>query len=60
MPVWGERFNEVPVEGPAREKMIKDRIEKMLAYLQSIQIQRPNRSSKPDPESGFESVPERI
>ena len=46
MPVWGERFNEVPVEGPAREKMIKDRIEKMLAYLQSIQIQRPNRSSK--------------
>jgi mono/diheme cytochrome c family protein len=37
MPVWGDRFNDIPAEGAARELAVKDRIDKIIAYLNSIQ-----------------------
>lgn len=37
MPVWGERFNDIASEGAARERAIRDRIEKIILYLDSIQ-----------------------
>ncbi|HEY6395711.1 MAG TPA: cytochrome c [Candidatus Binataceae bacterium] len=35
MPVWGEKFEEVPEKG--REAKINERIRKILAYLETIQ-----------------------
>lgn len=40
MPVWGERFNEIPLEGAAREAEVHSRIAMIIAYLQTIQKQR--------------------
>lgn len=38
MPVWGDRFNDIRSEGAAREGAVKDRIAKIILYLNSIQI----------------------
>jgi mono/diheme cytochrome c family protein len=40
MPVWGERFNDIPDEGQARERAVADRIAKIIAYIESIQQSR--------------------
>lgn len=37
MPVWGERFNDIAAEGPAREAAVKARMAGLVAYLESIQ-----------------------
>lgn len=39
MPVWGERFNDMTAEGSQRERAVKDRLAKIIGYLQSIQDQ---------------------
>lgn len=38
MPVWGERFHEVDAEGNAGEAEVRSRIEKIVKYLDSIQV----------------------
>lgn len=40
MPVWGERFNDIPDEGEARERAVAERIAEIVAYLESIQQSR--------------------
>jgi hypothetical protein len=35
--VWGERFNDIRTAGAARESAVKDRIARIVAYLNSIQ-----------------------
>jgi len=40
MPVWGERFNDIPGEGETRERAVADRIAKIIAYLDSVQRSR--------------------
>jgi len=37
MPVWGERFNDIRAEGVERDRAVKNRLAKIIAYLQSIQ-----------------------
>lgn len=47
MPVWGERFEDIQrPEGTPREKAVHDRINALVAYLLSIQVQVPPRSPK--------------
>lgn len=38
MPVWGERFADIAAEGAQREKLVRDRINAIVAYLLSIQL----------------------
>lgn len=38
MPVWGERFDDIKAEGAAREKVVRERINAIVAYLLSIQV----------------------
>jgi mono/diheme cytochrome c family protein len=45
MPVWGERFNEIPLEGAPREAEIHSRIAKIIAYLQTIQLREHKQSA---------------
>ena len=37
MPVWGERFDDVQAGGAPRERLVRERINTMVAYLFSIQ-----------------------
>ncbi len=37
MPVWGERFDDLPGTGAARERAVRARINALVAYLLSIQ-----------------------
>ena len=40
MPVWGERFDALPPDADSRERTIAERLAALLAYLQSIQLDR--------------------
>jgi mono/diheme cytochrome c family protein len=40
MPVWGERFDALPPDEDSRERTIAARVAALLAYLQSIQLDR--------------------
>ncbi len=40
MPVWGERFDALPPDEDARERTIAERVTALLAYLQTIQLER--------------------
>jgi mono/diheme cytochrome c family protein len=47
MPVWGERFEDIKrPEGRPREKGVRDRINAIVAYLLSIQLQASPQSPK--------------
>ena len=37
MPVWGERFDDIKAKGAAREKVVRERIAAIVAYLILIQ-----------------------
>lgn len=41
MPVWGERFEDIQVEGAPREQAVRARINAIVAYLISIQAKAP-------------------
>jgi mono/diheme cytochrome c family protein len=40
MPVWGERFDALPPDEDSRERTIAERLSALLAYLQTIQLDR--------------------
>jgi mono/diheme cytochrome c family protein len=48
MPVWGERFEDLPAMGAERDGQVRERINAIVAYLLSIQKQAPQRQRKSD------------